>query len=195
MNGVYIYVAVLIILFVICIVWYTKKISKPVVEMHKVGVGERTKFIVNTADNGYEYCKKKIESWLINYGWKKKGDGYTLKYHKDGSIFNFGFNYYKESDNIVIQAWLNVLGGEYPLTQKLYEEPENETTVFDVLHVVAKKENDIEMDDVETKRILVGQQGKDEYIEFLRTLISIEDEIKEENIVKLLNEVDLSKKV
>ena len=61
------------------------------------------------------------EKWLKNYGYERKNNGYILKYHKNGNIFKFGFNYYQEANNLIIETWLNVLGSEYPLTEKVYE--------------------------------------------------------------------------
>lgn len=185
MIEVKIYISILIIVAIIFLVWFARKMFKPVLKMHKAGSGKRTRFIVETSDNGYEYYKDKVEKWLKNYGYKRKNNGYILKYHKNGNIFKFGFNYYQEANNMIIETWLNVLGSEYPLTEKVYEKSKNEKTILDA---VTKKESDVEINN-----ILVGQQGKNEYLDFLKTLIIFEKNIKETNSSTLLKNIDLSK--
>lgn len=179
MTSVYIFVAVLIIVAIIFLVLFAKFMFKPIIKMRDAGSGERTKFIIDTSNKEYDYYKNIVERWLKSNNYKINKNDYILKYHDKvkGITYNFGFNYYLESTNIVIEAWLNVLGAEYPLTEKLYERPENEKTIADV---VARKDKDMESNDV-----LVGQQGKDEYINLLKSLIVIDDDLKEINNVSL----------
>ncbi len=72
MTSVYIFVFILVVLIIVFTIWLSRLIFRPILKMHKAGSGVRTKFIVETTDNGYEYYKDKIEKWLNNYGYKRK---------------------------------------------------------------------------------------------------------------------------
>lgn len=182
MIGVYIFVAVLIILVIIFTILFSKSMFKPILKMRDAGSGERTKFVIKTNEKGYEYYKNIIDKWLELNKYKVKKDDYILKYHdkNKGIIYKFGLNYYKENNNIIIEAWLNVLGSEYPLTEKIYKNSENEKNIIDI---VARKEKGME-----TNNVLIGQQGKDEYINLLKSLVVINDNLKEINNATLKDE-------
>lgn len=166
MVYVYVYTTVLIVLAIIFCVWYAKIMFKPITDMKKMGSGERTKFIINTADKGYDYYKNIIENWLKSNKFSKydkKRKCKILKY-KDkikGITYKFGFNYYESKSKLIIETFLFVLGAEYPLTEKNY---------------VSKKSN---------VEIAVGTQGKEAYIDFLKSLLEMPNEISNSNNVQI----------
>ena len=108
-----------------------------------------------------------------------------MNFYHNGCKFKFGFNYYKQGDNLVIEAWLKVLGCENPLTEVLYKLPKDKVNIVDVVTGNPPADDNTYM--------ILGAQGKEEYINFLKSLISIPDEILDENEVKILEEIDTSK--
>lgn len=188
MIYVYIFVGVLIVCGITFCILYGNAILKPVIKMQKKGQGKRTKFIINAKDKGYEYYAKKVENWL-NYNrfskYKKKINGRFLNFYHNGCKFKFGFNYYKQGDNLVIEAWLKVLGCENPLTEVLYKLSKDKVNIVDVVTGNPPADDNTYM--------ILGAQGKEEYINFLKSLISIPDEILDENEVRILEEIDTSK--
>ncbi len=154
----------------------------------KKGQGKRTKFIINAKDKGYEYYAKKVENWL-NYNrfskYKKKINGRFLNFYHNGCKFKFGFKYYKQGDNLAIETWLKVLGCENSLTEVLYKLPKDKVNIVDVVTSNPPADDNTYM--------ILGAQGKEEYINFLKSLISIPGEILDENEVRILEEIDTSK--
>lgn len=188
MIYVYIFVGVLVVCGITFCILYGNAILKPVIKMQKKDWGKRTKFIINTKDKGYEYYAKKVENWL-NYNrfskYKKKINGRFLNFYHNGCKFKFGFNYYKQGDNLVIEAWLKVLECENPLTEVLYKLPKDKVNIVDVVTGNPPADDNTYM--------ILGAQGKEEYINFLKSLISIPGEILDENEVRILEEINTSK--
>ena len=143
---------------------------KAMTKIQNARQGERTKFEIDITDKGYDYYKDKIDKWLNDVGfskYKQKKDGRYLTYHKKSCIFKFGFNYYHRENKIIIEAWLNILGKESPLTSILYQNENGNIP------------------------IMLDQQAKDEYINFLNSLINMPEEIHERNEVTLLNNINV----
>lgn len=189
MIGLYIFLGILFLGMILFIIWYINLVLVPVIKMQKSGIGKRTKFIINTSDKGYEYYKNIIEKWLSENKFSKysrKYKGRVLKYHAVGNIFKFGFNYYKENENIIIETWLLVLGNENPLTLKTYTYDEGKVDITSGI-TTGNFKSDGQIP------IAVNQQGKDEYIEFLKTFINVPEVMQESNIVTLKNRFDMSK--
>ena len=189
MLGVYIFVGICVLGVIIFTIWCVKLLLVPQIKMQKSGVGERTKFIVDTSDKGYEYYEKFVNDWL-EYNkfpsYNKKNNGRILKYYIGDLIFRFGFNHYKDDQNMIIETWLSVFGQENPLSFKSYTH--NEGTV-DLATGLAT--GDFKSD--EGTSIAVNQQGKDEYLIFLSSLINITEIIQDSNNVTLKDKYDLSK--
>lgn len=189
MLGVYIFVGICVLGVIIFTIWCVKLLLVPQIKMQKSCVGERTKFIVDTSDKGYEYYEKFVNDWL-KYNkfpsYNKKNNGRILKYYIGGLIFKFGFNHYKDDQNMIIETWLSVFGQENPLSFKSYTH--NEGTV-DLATGLAT--GDFKSD--KGTSIAVNQQGKDEYLIFLSSLINIPEIIQDSNNVTLKDKYDLSK--
>ena len=119
MLGVYIFVGVCVLGVIIFTIWIVSLLLVPQIKMQKSGIGERTKFIIDTTDKGYEYYEKFISDWLKYNKFpshNKKKNGRVLKYYIGDLIFRFGFNYYREGQNMIIETWLSVFGQENPLS-------------------------------------------------------------------------------
>ena len=188
MMGVYIYVAILVLLVIIFTIWCSKKLFGPVWKMQKAGEGDRTKFIIDVSDKGFDYYNKKILNWLRQYNFKKynkKRKAYFLKWQGNGIVFNFGFNYYKKDNSIVIETFLFVLGKENPLTEKTYSFEKGDVNILNVTQL----KNPVSKGD---EVIVIGKQGKDEYIKFLKTILNISDDISEINNVTIKDVIDYS---
>lgn len=84
---------------------------------------------------------------------------------------------------MIIEAWLFVFGGKYSLKYKTYTFAKGEVNVISAL---TNEKND-------SIPILVGKQGKDEYLNFLSSLIDIPKIIQDSNNVTLKENYDLSK--
>lgn len=186
MLGVYIYVIVLVLLAIIFLVFFAKKMFKPIKEMRDAGAGERTKFVIDTSDKGYEYYKNVIENWLSEYNfskYKSKLNARILKWKGPGITFKFGLNYYKKENLIIVETFLLVLGAEYPLVEKTYSYGKGDINILDA----AKLKNPISGGNEE---IAVGQQGKDEYIKLLNTLFNMPTQLLEENKISIKTDID-----
>lgn len=165
-------------------IFLTYPIIKSTIKMHNARQGERTKFEIDTTDKGYNYYKDKVDTWLNGIGfskYKSKKEARYLKYHKNTNVFTFGFNYYKQENKLIIETWLDILGKESPLTAISYEEKNIISTI-----------SSIKDDTPKDIPLLLDQQGKDEYIDFLRTLIDMPEKINEKNEVTLLNNINVS---
>ena len=101
-------------------------------------------------------------------------------------MFRFGFNHYRDGQNMIIETWLSVFGQENPLSFKSYTQKEGTVDIASGLVTGELKSNN------ETS-ILVNQQGKDEYLIFLSSLINIPETIQDSNNVTLKDKYDLSK--
>lgn len=189
MLGVYIFVGVCVLGVVIFTIWIVSLLLVPQIKMQKSGIGERTKFIIDTTDKGYEYYEKFVSDWL-KYNkfpsYNKKKNGRILKYYIKGLILKFGFNHYKDGQNMIIETWLSVFGQENPLSFKSYSH--NEGTVDLATGLVGEG-----FKSKEGQSIAVNQQGKDEYLIFLSSLINIPEVIQDSNNVTLKDKYDLSK--
>ena len=189
MLGVYIFVGVCVLGVVIFTIWIVSLLLVPQIKMQKSGIGERTKFIIDTTDKGYEYYEKFVSDWL-KYNkfpsYNKKKNGRILKYYIKGLILKFGFNHYKDGQNMIIETWLSVFGQENPLSFKSYSH--NEGTVDLATGLVCEG-----FKSKEGQSIAVNQQGKDEYLIFLSSLINIPEVIQDSNNVTLKDKYDLSK--
>lgn len=132
--------------------------------------------------------KDKIDKWLNDVGfskYKSKKDGRYLKYHKNTNVFTFGFNYYQQENKLIIETWLDILGKESPLTVISYQKDNGENNILsDISSLKDGTPRDIP--------IILDQQGKDEYINFLRSLIDMPEKINERNEVALLNNINVS---
>lgn len=189
MLGIYIFVGICILGVIGFTIWCVSLLLVPQIKMQKSGVGERTKFIVNTTDKGYDYYEKIVSDW-IKYNkfssYNKKKNGRILKYYIGDLIFKFGFNHYKDGQNMIIETWLSVFGQENPLSFKSYSHSEG---TVDLATGLANG-------DFKSKNgsaIAVNQQGKDEYLIFLSSLINIPETIQDSNEVTLKDNYDLSK--
>lgn len=152
-----------------------KPAIKQIHKMQKAREGVRTKFVIDTTDKGFDYYKDAIDKWLSDVGfskYKSKKKARYLKYHIKGNIFKFGFNYYQQENKLIIEAWLRVLGKESPLTMVLYQANADEET--------------------ERPPLALDQQGKDEYLNFLKTLIVVPQVVYEVNQVTLQNYIEIS---
>ena len=87
---------------------------------------------------------------------------------------------------MIIETWLSVFGQENPLSFKSYSHKEGTVDIASGLATGELKSNN------ETS-ILVNQQGKDEYLIFLSSLIDMPKTIQDSNIVTLKDKYDLSK--
>lgn len=189
MLGVYVFVGICILGVIIFTIWIVKVLLVPQIKMQKAVAGERTKFIVDTSDKGYEYYEKFVNEWMRYNNFPKysrKIRGSILKYYVSDLIFKFGFNYYKDNQYLVIEVWLSVLGNENPLSFKSYTH--NEGTV-DLASGITT--GNLKSDGKVS--IAVNQQGKDEYLEFLSSLINIPEIVQDTNNVTLKEKYDLSK--
>lgn len=189
MLGAYIFVVICILSVIIFTIWCVNLLLVPQIKMQKAGAGERTKFIVDTTDKGYDYYERFVNEWLeFNKFslYNKKNNGRILKYYIKGLIFKFGFNHYKEGQNMIIETWLSVFGQENPLSFKSYYHKDRTVDIASDLATGELKSNN------ETP-ILVNQQGKDEYLIFLSSLINIPETIQDFNNVTLKDKYDLSK--
>lgn len=189
MLGVYIFVGICILGVIIFTIWCVNLLLVPQIKMQKSGVGERTKFVVDTTDKGYEYYEKNVNEWL-KYNkfpsYNKKKNGRILKYYIGDLIFKFGFNHYKDGQNMIIETWLSVFGQENPLSFKSYSHSEGTVDLATGLASGDFKSK-------EGSAIAVNQQGKDEYLIFLSSLINIPETIENSNKVTLKDKFDLSK--
>lgn len=189
MLGVYIFVGVCILGIIIFTIWCVNLLLVPQIKLQKSGVGERTKFVIDTTDKGYDYYEKLISDWL-KYNkfpsYNKKKNGRVLKYYIKGLILRFGFNHYREGQNMIIEAWLSVFGQENPLSVKSYSHNEGTVDLATGLAGEGFKAK-------EGTSIAVNQQGKDEYLVFLSSLINIPEIIENTNNVTLKDNFDLSK--
>ena len=189
MLNIYIFIGVLLLLSILFIVWAVKQLISPQIKMQKAVSGERTKFIIDTSKYGNEYYKNKIENWL-KYNkfskYNKKKNGRYLTYHKEELIYKFGFNYYEEEKSIIIEAWIVYLGKEQPLKETLYTYEKGEFNILSAATGGPLKENG----DVP---IIAGKQSKDTYLEFLKSIMDLPDQIGEHNNVKLKDEIDYTK--
>lgn len=77
------------------------------------------------------------------------------------------------------------MGCENPLTEVLYKLPKDKVNIVDVVTSNPPADDNTYM--------ILGAQGKEEYINFLKSLISIPGEILDENEVRILEEIDTSK--
>ena len=117
--------------------------------------------------------------------YKQKKDGRYLKYHKNTNVFTFGFNYYQQENKIIIETWLAILGKESPLTLVSYKDDNGGHNILsDISAIKDGTPKDIP--------IMLDQQGKDEYINLLRSLINMPEIINEKNEVTLLNNINVS---
>lgn len=189
MLGVYIFVGICILGIIIFTILCIKSLLVPQIKMQKSGTGERTKFIVDASDKGYEYYEKFVNDWL-KYNkfpsYNKKHNGRILKYYIRDLIFKFGFNHYKDEQNMIIETWLSVFGQENPLSFKSYTH--NKGTIDLTAGLVT---GDFKSD--EETYIAVNQQGKNEYLIFLSSLINIPETIQDSNNVTFKDKYDLSK--
>ena len=64
MLGVYIFTGICILSVIIFTIWCVKLLLVPQIKMQKAGVGERTKFIIDTTDKGYDYYERFVNEWL-----------------------------------------------------------------------------------------------------------------------------------
>ena len=189
MLGVYIFVGICILGVIIFTIWCVNLLLVSQIKMQKAGVGGRTKFIVDTADKGYAYYERFVNEWLESNkfsSYNKKNNGRILKYYIGDLIFRFGFNHYKDGQNRIIETWLSVFGQENPLSFKSYSH--NEGTVDLATGLVGEG-----FKSKEGQSIAVNQQGKDEYLIFLSSLINIPEVIQDSNNVTLKDKYDLSK--
>lgn len=189
MLGVYIFTGICILSVIIFTIWCVKLLLVPQIKMQKAGVGERTKFIIDTTDKGYDYYERFVNEWLESNkfsSYKKKNNGRILKYYIGDLMFRFGFNHYRDGQNMIIETWLSVFGQENPLSFKSYTQKEGTVDIASDLATGELKSNN------ETP-ILVNQQGKDEYLIFLSSLINIPETIQDSNNVTLKDKYDLSK--
>lgn len=108
-----------------------------------------------------------------------------MNFYHNGCKFKFGFKYYKQGDNLAIETWLKVLGCENSLTEVLHKLPKDKVNIVDVVTSNPPADDNTYM--------ILGAQGKEEYINFLKSLISIPGEILDENEVRILEEIDTSK--
>lgn len=184
------YVIIGIIVFVLIVTaLVSKKLLSPAIRMQKNGEGERTKFIIDTSKMGYEYYEAKIKEWL-DYnkfsGYNKNKNARYLKYYIDELILRFGFNYYRQDNLLIIEAWLVVFGNENPLVEKLYTYQDGDVDI-----VKGLTGNKFAAD--KNIPVVVNGQGKNIYIEFLSSLINMPKELHDENIVNLNDSIDYSK--
>lgn len=189
MLGVYIFVGICILGVIIFTIWCINLLLVSQIKMQKAGVGGRTKFIVDTTDKGYDYYERFVNEWLESNkfsSYNKKNNGRILKYYIGDLIFRFGFNHYKDGQNMIIETWLYVFGQENPLSFKSYSHKEGTVDIASGLATGELKSNN------ETS-ILVNQQGKDEYLIFLSSLINMPETIQDSNNVTLKDKYDLSK--
>lgn len=77
------------------------------------------------------------------------------------------------------------MGCENSLTEVLYKLPKDKVNIVDVVTSNPPADDNTYM--------ILGAQGKEEYINFLKSLISIPGEILDENEVRILEEIDTSK--
>ncbi|MBQ2946344.1 MAG: hypothetical protein IJE04_00640 [Bacilli bacterium] len=186
MTGVYIYLGIVILLFILFVAWILYIFIKPTIKLQKARNGGRTKFEIDLKDKDYEYYKKKIDKWLDDTGFKKYNSKKLARYYKyrnEGLRFTFGFNYYKQDDKLIIETWLVVLGAESPISWVSYSYDENETNLLG--KVVAHNEKDKELEKMPT---VLDQQGKDIYIDMLRELLDLPEYIVEDyNKVNIKN--------
>ena len=186
MLGVYIFVGVCILGVIIFTIWCINLLLVSQIKMQKAGVGGRTKFIVDTTDKGYDYYERFVNEWLESNkfsSYNKKNNGRILKYYIGDLIFRFGFNHYKDGQNMIIETWLYVFGQENPLSFKSYSHKEGTVDIASGLATGELKSNN------ETS-ILVNQQGKDEYLIFLSSLINMPETIQDSNNVTLKDKYD-----
>lgn len=165
-------------------IFLTYPIIKSTMKMHNARQGERTKFEIDTTDKGYNYYKNKVDTWLNDVGfskYKSKKEARYLKYHKNTNVFTFGFNYYQQENKLIIETWLDILGKESPLTAISYREK-------NIISAISSIKDDMPKD----IPLLLDQQGKDEYIDFLGTLIDMPEKINEKNEVMLLKNINVS---
>ncbi len=163
MLKVYIFVGVLIAGVIAFTVWLVKLLIIPIIKVGDTTAKGRTKFVIDTTDKGCEYYESLIEDWLKKNKYSKynkKNNGRFLKYRSKGNIYKFGFNYYKSNNTIIIENLLSALGNEHALTYELFALDDNTD-------------------------MAVGQQGKDEYINFLNSLIEMPKELQDINQVTL----------
>ena len=159
--------------------------AKTVKDMRDAGAGPRTRFVIDTADNGYTNYLNAVEEWLWKNKWQKKGSDYILKYHDSGNTYTFGFAHHQEGKNMVIEAWVKVLGAEYPLCLKEYKMPEGQHIPAHRSEedIKAAEEQGVNWDDIP---IAIGHAAKVKYLELLRSFLEFEDgiELKPENEFK-----------
>lgn len=178
MTGVYIYLGIIILLFILVVAWILYIFIKPTIKLQKARNGGRTKFEIDLKDKDYEYYNKKIDKWLDDTGFKKYNSKKIARYYKyrnEGLRFTFGFNYYKQDDKLIIETWLVVLGAESPISWVSYSYDENETNLLG--KVVSHNENNKEL---EKMPVILDQQGKEIYIEMLRELLDLPEYITED---------------
>ena len=165
-------------------IFLTYPIIKSTMKMHNARQGERTKFEIDITDKGYNYYKDKVNTWLNDVGfskYKSKKEARYLKYHKNTNVFTFGFNYYQQENKLIIETWLDILGKESPLTVISYGEN-------NIVSAISSIKDDTPKD----VPLMLDQEGKDEYIYFLRTLIDMPEKIDEKNTVTLLKNINVS---
>lgn len=184
MTGVYIFLGIIILLFVLVVGWMIYALIKSTMKLQKARNGGRTKFEIDIEDKEYEYYKEKINKWLDKVGFGKYNSKKSARYYKyrnDGLRFTFGFNYYKQENKLIIETWLVVLGAESPISWVSYSYEEDEVNLLG--KVVAHNEKDKELEKMPT---VLDQQGKDIYIDMLRELLELPEYIVEDyNITKL----------
>lgn len=162
----------------------TYPLIKSTIKMHNARQGERTKFEIDTTDKGYNYYKDKVDTWLndVDFSkYKSKKEARYLKYHKNTNVFTFGFNYYQQENKLIIETWLDILGKESPLTAISYGEK-------NIISAISSIKDDTPKD----IPLILDQQGKDEYIDFLGTLIDMPEKINGKNEVMLLKNINVS---
>ena len=184
MTGVYIYLGIVILLFILFVAWILYIFIKPMIKLQKARNGGRTKFEIDLKDKDYEYYKKKIDKWLDDTGFGKYNSKKLARYYKyrnEGLRFTFGFNYYKQDNKLIIETWLVVLGAESPISWVSYVYKEDDVNLLG--KVVAHNEKDKELEKMPT---VLDQQGKDIYIGMLRELLELPEYIVEDyNITKI----------
>ena len=185
----YIAITIMILLAAVLLgIFISFPLINSTMKMHNARQGERTKFEIDTTHEGYNYYKDKIDKWLYDVGfskYKSKKNGRYLKYHKNTNVFTFGFNYYQQENKLIIETWLDILGKESPLTVISYQKDNGKNNILsDISSLKDGTPRDIP--------IILDQQGKDEYINFLRSLIDMPEKINERNEVALLNNINVS---
>lgn len=156
-----------VILFTV-FMWY-KAIYPFRVMRRESGEGRRTIFEVDTSDYGYEYYENMLLKWLDGIGYSqysKKRKGRSIKYLNKGGVYRFGLNYYKKDNKLIIEAWIIVFKREYPLVTVFYA-PKNKPEQYRA----------------------VDQQHKDTYIELLKSLMNMPEEIQDTNSVTFVSEI------